>query len=50
MLKICLAFWKSEPRYAYENYADKKTYSYVFENDNQTFSFYFVLLEVIADP
>ena len=25
MLKICLAFWKSEPQYAYKRYAYKKT-------------------------
>ena len=24
MLKICLAFWKSEPLYAYKRYAYKK--------------------------
>ena len=24
MLKICLVFWKSEPRYAYKRYAYKK--------------------------
>ena len=24
MLKICLAFWKSEPQYAYKRYAYKK--------------------------
>ena len=25
MLKMCLAFWKSEPQYAYKRYAYKKT-------------------------
>ena len=25
MLKICLVFWKSEPQYAYNRYAYKKT-------------------------
>ena len=25
MLKICLAFWKSEPQYAYKRYAYKET-------------------------
>ena len=25
MLKICLAFWRSEPQYAYKRYAYKKT-------------------------
>ena len=25
MLRICLAFWKSEPQYAYKRYAYKKT-------------------------
>ena len=25
MLKICLVFWESEPRYAYKYYAYKKT-------------------------
>ena len=25
MLKICLVFWKSDPRYAYKRYAYKKT-------------------------
>ena len=25
MVKICLAFWKSEPQYAYKRYACKKT-------------------------
>ena len=25
MLKICLAFWKSEPQYAYKHYAYRKT-------------------------
>ena len=24
MLEICLAFWKSEPQYAYKRYAYKK--------------------------
>jgi len=24
MIKICLVFWKSEPRYAYKRYAYKK--------------------------
>ena len=24
MLKICLVFWKSEPKYAYKRYAYKK--------------------------
>ena len=24
MLKICLVFWKSEPKYAYKRYACKK--------------------------
>ena len=24
MLQICLAFWKSEPQYAYKRYAYKK--------------------------
>jgi len=26
MLKICLAFWKSEPQYAYKRYAYKNMY------------------------
>ena len=26
-LKICLVFWKSEPRYVYKRYAYKKTCS-----------------------
>ena len=25
MLRMCLVFWKSEPRYAYKHYAYKKT-------------------------
>ena len=29
MLKICLVFWKSEPRYAYKLYAYKKNNMYV---------------------
>ena len=34
MLKICLVFWKSEPRYAYKRYAYKKHVSQnVFLND-----------------
>ena len=27
MLNICLAFWESEPQYAYKRYAYKKTCS-----------------------
>ena len=29
MLKICLVFWKSEPKYAYKRYAYKKKNMYV---------------------
>ena len=29
MLKIYLAFWKSEPQYAYKRYAYKKTCMYI---------------------
>ena len=30
MLKICLVFWKSEPRYAYKRYAyEEKTCFYI---------------------
>ena len=28
MLRICLAFWKSEPQYAYKRYAYKKKHVY----------------------
>ena len=28
MLKVCLAFWKSEPQYAYKRYAYKKTFTF----------------------
>ena len=32
MLKICLVFWKSEPRYAYKLYAYKKKHVYLFSH------------------
>ena len=31
MLKICLVFWKSEPRYAYKRYAYKKKHVFQIE-------------------
>ena len=34
MLKTCLVFGKSEPQYAHERYAYKKTYSISVQNDH----------------
>ena len=34
MLKMCLAFWKSEPQYAYKRYAYKKEHVYDYNNEN----------------
>ena len=31
MLRICLAFWKSEPQYAYKRYAYKKNMYIMFD-------------------
>ena len=32
MLKICLVFWKSEPRYTYQRYAYKKNHVFALQN------------------
>ena len=39
MLKICLVFWKSEPRYAYKRYAYKKKHVYQNEDNFEICTF-----------
>ena len=49
MLKICLAFWKSEPQYAHKRYAYKKHVSKCRQCKTPVTRFLYEILHFIFD-